>query len=143
MDIRQFVSQLFFDSSRLSIESLLHTHTPLENTTDFCTALQNFNIRRQKFVLCAQKKIFQHTKNISFALHKNSICTAKIAISTFSHTFGILFSFWHTFSYFPILSQLLAHCANLSKSDQSKTGLVFNYFNWELTVLSTRSSEGS
>jgi len=141
MDVRQFVSQLFFDSSRLSIERLLHP-PPLENTTDFCTALQKFNIRRQKFVLCAEKKFPAH-QNCIICTAKNSIYTAKIAISTFSHTFGILLSFSHTFSFFPILSQLLAHCANLSISDQSKTGLVFNYFNWELTVLSTRSSEGS
>ncbi len=35
----------------------------------------------------------------------------------FSHTLGILLSFWHTFKYFGILSQLLAHCADLSKSE--------------------------
>jgi len=65
MDIRQFVSQLFFDSSRLSIESLLHP-PPLENTTDFCTALQNFNIRRQLY--CALKKKFSSTPKI-YHLH--------------------------------------------------------------------------
>jgi len=49
-------------------------------------------------------------KKIAFVLQK-------IAISTFSHTLGIFISFWNTFSYFGMLSQLLAHCADLSKSE--------------------------
>jgi len=57
-----------------------------------------------------------HQKNI-ICTAKNSICTSKIAISIFSYTIGIFLSFGHTFSYFCILSQLLAHCADLSKSD--------------------------
>ena len=69
------------------------------------------------------KKILYYCPGYNFlvqknctAHHKNIICAAKIAISTFSHTLGILLSFWHTFKYFGILSQLLAHCADLSKS---------------------------
>jgi len=72
---------------------------------------------RSKLFFLHTKKFVLHTKKIAFVLQKNSICTAKIAISTLSHTLGILLSFWHTFSYFRILSQLLAHCEDLSKSE--------------------------
>jgi hypothetical protein len=65
---------------------------------------------QQTFVLC--DKFLS-----SFVLQKNSICTEKIAISTFSHTSDIHLSIWHTLSYFPLLSQLLAHCSDLSKSE--------------------------
>jgi len=50
-------------------------------------------------------------------LYKIAFVFQKIAISKFSHTLGILFSFWHTFLYNPILSQLLAHWADFSKSE--------------------------
>jgi len=38
--------KILFDSSRLSIERLLHP-LPFKNATDFCTVLQKFNIRPQ------------------------------------------------------------------------------------------------
>jgi len=41
----------------------------------------------------------------------------KKAIRPFSNALCILLSFWHTFSYFPIISKLLAQCADLSKSE--------------------------
>jgi len=66
---------------------------------------------------CMLKKNFPAHQKKSFVQQKNSICTAKIAISTFSHTLVILLSFWHTSSYFHIFSQLLAHCADLRKSE--------------------------
>jgi len=75
-----------------------------------------------------QKICPAHQKNIICNAKKNRIFTSKIAISTVSHTLGILLSFCHTFSYFCILSQLLAYCADLSKSEGQlccchKTGL--------------------
>ncbi len=107
------------------VKFVLHTQFfLLKNTAKLLPKGDNtLAIRQQMFVLHYQifflhTKIFvQHTKKIIICTTKNSICTAKIAISTFSRTLDILLSFWHTFSYFPILSQLLAHCADLSKSE--------------------------
>jgi len=106
---------------------------PQKNATDFCTVLEKIYVRRQNkakllpnggktfairwqtFVLCTEiffpphQNICTAHKKISFVLQKNSICIAKIAISKFSHSLGLLLSFWDTFSYFSILSQLLAH----------------------------------
>jgi hypothetical protein len=141
-------AKIIFDSSRLSIERLLHP-LPKKNATDFWIALQKFNIKWQNTAKLQPKGSKTHTirwqkltpkggklsatahsiffsctpKNLKCTpkkyhlFYKKSICTAKIAISTFSYTLGILLSFWETFSYFPILSQLLAHCADLSKSE--------------------------
>jgi hypothetical protein len=73
----------------------------------YCT-LKFFFSCTPKNLYCTPKKYHMYCKK--------SICSAKIAMSTFSHTLGILLSFWHTFKYFGILSQLLAHCA----ADSSK-----------------------
>jgi len=87
-----------------------------------CTACSNFFSYKPKNLYWAPKKYHLYFKK-AFVLQKKhlyckkSICTAKIAICTFYHTLGILLSFWHTFKYFCILSQLLAHCADLSKSE--------------------------
>ncbi len=63
------------------------------------------------FFSCTPKNLYCIPKNFP---KQHLYC--KIAISTISHTLGLLISFLHTFSYFPIPSQLLAHCAVLSKS---------------------------
>jgi hypothetical protein len=95
--------------------SLIRWQNSLIRRQNLLIRRQNLLIRRQN--LPAHQKICTaHQKNIIFTA-KKCICTAKIVISTISHTLGILLSFWHTFKYFGILSQLLAHCADLGKSE--------------------------
>jgi len=84
-------------AAKLALKVAKPTHKAAKLAAKVCTA--------------HSKKFFLHTQKISY------VHTAKIAISTFSHTLGILLSFGHTFKYFGILSQLLAHCADLSKSE--------------------------
>ncbi len=101
-----------------------------------CTARSKFFSQHTKKYVLHTKKFVLHTKKISFALQKNSICTAKIVISTFSHTLGILLSLWHTFAYFYILLHTFSAFSTLCRFKQirrttlllswnrSKTGLV-------------------
>jgi hypothetical protein len=94
---------------------------------------QNLLIRRQnschkaanlrKKLHCLLKIFFPAHQKICTA-HQKSICAAEIAISTFYHTLVILLSFWHTFKYFCILSQLLAHCADQKNNSAAVMKLV-------------------
>jgi len=56
--------------------------------------------RAKKSLFCTPKKYYLKCKK--------NIFTEKIAISKYSHTLGIILSFWHTLSTFSTLSQRLA-----------------------------------
>ncbi len=94
-------------NSLIRRQNLCHQAANLQKNCAACS--KNFPCT-PKNLYCTPKKYHLY--------YKKSICTAKIAISTFSPNLGILLSFWHTFKYFCILSQLLAHCADLSKSKE-------------------------
>jgi len=105
-----------------------HIKTPAKMWQNLCHKEAKTYAKRwqtcSKSLYCMLKNFFPAHQIICSAHQKNIICTAKIASSTFSHTLGLLLSFWHTFSYFPKLSQLLAHCAYLSKSEDNSAAVI-------------------
>ena len=106
----------------------VHPSHCCEHTRFRCYVQPLFQISKMhaQFFFLHTKKLVLHTKKILFVLQKIAFVLQKIAfvlqkivISTFSHTLGILLSFWHIFSYFRHTSQLLAHFLILSHTSSA------------------------
>jgi len=114
-------------------------HKTAKHNKTWATWWQKFVLRTQNMFSCKtlQKKFVLHTKKTSLLLQKIAFVLQKKQLAHFLMLYALLLSFWHTFSYFPILSKLLAHCAFLSKSEGQlccchETGLkpVLFLMNW-------------